>query len=359
MSQPELATIILLSGGLGGAISVFSTALALGLRHGIDWDHIAAITDITSATAGVDDLDEGWLIAEPAVMLTDESHHRRHGPHRPDQTHNGHEHVDGPASAVAGVRSGTTAVMVAERPAMATAPGASRARPSLSRTFREQKTALLYGSLYALGHATVVTVLGLLALLAAGILPSWIDPVMERVVGATLVFLALYLFYSVYRFFRGGGAFRIRSRWMLIFAGVQNAWHWMLSHVTKHEHHPTGVKQYGARTSYGIGLIHGIGAETGTQVLIIATAAGAASKAMGVGALLFFVLGLLISNSLITVASTAGFVSARRRQTIYVAAGLLAGVLSLVLGLLFLGALTTVLPDLDKYVSWVGGGSTS
>ena len=28
------------------------TGLLLGVRHGIDWDHIAAITDITSTTAG-------------------------------------------------------------------------------------------------------------------------------------------------------------------------------------------------------------------------------------------------------------------------------------------------------------------
>ena len=36
--------------GIGGGTGVFAAALALGLRHGIDWDHIAAITDITSAS---------------------------------------------------------------------------------------------------------------------------------------------------------------------------------------------------------------------------------------------------------------------------------------------------------------------
>ena len=82
-------------------------------------------------------------------------------------------------------------------------------------------------------------------------------------------------------------------------------------------------------------MIHGVGAETGTQVLVIATAVGAGSKAMGVATLLTFVLGLIISNSVVTVLSTAGFVSARRRQWLY-AAGLLAAVFSLVIGLLFL-----------------------
>ena len=32
-------------------LGVLLTGLLLGIRHGIDWDHIAAITDITSTTA--------------------------------------------------------------------------------------------------------------------------------------------------------------------------------------------------------------------------------------------------------------------------------------------------------------------
>ena len=66
---------ITLTLGVGGTIGVLAAALALGIRHGIDWDHIAAITDITSTTAAAHDTDERWLISEPGVMLTDESHH--------------------------------------------------------------------------------------------------------------------------------------------------------------------------------------------------------------------------------------------------------------------------------------------
>src|SRR6476659_8621013 len=32
-------------------LGILLTGLLLGVRHGIDWDHIAAITDITSTTA--------------------------------------------------------------------------------------------------------------------------------------------------------------------------------------------------------------------------------------------------------------------------------------------------------------------
>jgi hypothetical protein len=33
-----------------GVIGLIATALALGIRHGFDWDHLAAITDVTSTT---------------------------------------------------------------------------------------------------------------------------------------------------------------------------------------------------------------------------------------------------------------------------------------------------------------------
>src|SRR5262245_66141177 len=32
-------------------VGVLLTGLLLGIRHGVDWDHIAAISDITSTTA--------------------------------------------------------------------------------------------------------------------------------------------------------------------------------------------------------------------------------------------------------------------------------------------------------------------
>ena len=117
------------------------------------------------------------------------------------------------------------------------------------------------------------------------------------------------------------------------------------------------LQQYGVKTAFGVGLIHGIGAETGTQVLVIATAVGAGSRAMGVAALGAFVVGLLISNSIVTIISTAGFVSSQRRQGIYVVAGLFAAIFSLFVGFFFLLHSSDVLPDLGHYFRWIGGPS--
>ena len=317
-----LSTVMLVL-GLGGSISILAAALALGIRHGIDWDHIAAITDITSTTAAAQDSEERWLTGEPGVMLTDESHHSL-----------------GDGGRLPPVAGGS--VQAGVLPAFLT----------------EQRRALFLGTMYALGHGTIVTILGVVAILASGFLPDWIDPVMERVVGVTLILLSVYLFYSLYRFFRGGGEFRIRSRWMLIFAGVRKGFNWLRARVSgehPHEHDAHGTDQYGVRTAYSVGLIHGIGAETGTQVLVIATAVGAGTKLMGIAVLMVFVTGLLISNSFITFATAAGFVSSRRRQWIYVFAGLLAAVFSLVVGLVFLFRAGGFLPDLDPYFRWIGG----
>ncbi len=369
MDSHLLPVLAILSAGLGGGAGIYTAAVALGFRHGIDWDHIAAITDITSATASVEASDEVWLIGEPGLLLTDETHHEQHGPH------DGHTHEpeDGDAhvhehEATSGAQNlpqpsgwgsgqNPTATASSGR-AVAVLTGAATAPPRsapLVTLAHAHRTAVWHGSLYALGHGTIVTILGIVAIVAAEFLPDWVDGVMERVVGVTLIFLSAYLFYSLYQYFRGGADFRIRSRWMLVFAGVANAWHWVRSRVGRHEHVHVQPQNYTARTAYAIGVIHGIGAETGTQALIIATAVGATSKGVAIAALLCFVVGLLISNSFVTFASTTGFVSARRRRLVYVGAGVFAAVFSLVVGLVFLNASTGLLPDLDKYFHWVGG----
>lgn len=312
-------------------LGALTAALALGIRHGVDWDHIAAITDITSTSATVVDSDEAWLMQEPGILLTDESHH-----------------------------SLTTAGITATRKQpFQQVLREKRAWTAMPTLLAQQRRPLCLGTLYALGHGTIVTILGLLAILASRFLPGWLDPIMERVVGTTLLLLAVYLFYSLYRYFRGGGEFRIRSRWMLIFAGVRNGLGWLAARVRGEREHAQVVaaQQYGVKTAYGVGVIHGVGAETGTQVLIIATAVGAGSTAMSVATLLAFVVGLLIANSVITIITTVGFISVRRRQQIYALAGLVAAFFSLAVGLVFLLGSGIALPDLGRYFRWVGGPS--
>lgn len=303
----------------GGTLSLLVTALVLGLRHGLDWDHIAAITDITSTTAASESAEAGHA-----------EHHLAGDPAHP---HGGDDELAVHAAADAAHDHPHE-----HQPVAATRAG----------FLSEQREAIWLGSLYALGHALVVAILGAAALLFGAILPDWIDPIMGRVVGITLIVLGIWVFYSIYAYARHGAEFRLRSRWMLVFSTVRYAWRWLRARLHGHAHvDPVETSAYGPRTAFGVGLIHGIGAETGTQVLIIAAVGGAASAGLGIPMMLAFIAGLLITNTLIVVVTATGFVASQLRQRIYIAVGALAGAFSLVVGALFLFGAEGALPDLS------------
>ena len=286
---------------------VLGSAFLFGFRHGIDWDHLAAITDITSSQ-------------------------------------------------------------------------------------EDRRKSVLYGTIYALGHALVVFVIGTIAILIGEELPEGVDAVMGRVVGFTLILLGVFVFVSL---IRHGREFRMRSRWMLVFSGVRGAYRkvqgrragdatdhphdpddpvhvhepdgdhvavavaedlpvsqWHHGHHGRpgHHHHkhpePDAFMNYGAGTAFVVGMLHGIGAETPTQVLIFATAVGAGGKGAGEAVLIAFLVGLLTSNSLITVGSAFGFLRASKNWTVYVTIAVLTGVFSLIVGTLLLFGKDTLLPAL-------------
>jgi High-affinity nickel-transport protein len=279
--------------GDGFSFGLLVGALLFGLRHGIDWDHIAAIADITGSQD-------------------------------------------------------------------------------------DRRTALWYGTLYALGHAAVVMALGVVAILFGDLLPSDIDELMGRVVGVTLVILGVYVFVSL---LRHGRDFRLRSRWMLLFSGIRRGVRWARRRVgggapaalaeaapatagagpdpalwhhghhgqPGHHHHQRPERDqafmnYGTATAVGVGMIHGVGAETPSQVLIFLAAAGAGGPAVGVAVLVAFLLGLLASNSVITLGSAYGFLSASRNFAVYASVGVVVGLFSLAVGILFVLGQEHVLP---------------
>jgi cytochrome c biogenesis protein CcdA len=299
-----------------GVLGLLVTALILGFRHGFDWDHLAAITDVTSTTATAD-----------SAELGHEAVHERT-----------HEHVHGHGGA--GELEAHLAV------AESRAERESRAQ---GRLVDEQRRALLLGTLYALGHASVVALLGLLALAFGAVLPDWLDPIMGRVVGLTLLLLGAWVFVSLYQYARHGTAFRLRSRWMLVFDSARYGWRRFQAWLHGHEHvDPIEMSSYGVRTAFGVGMIHGVGAETGTQVLLIAAIGGAGGAGLGIPMLAAFIVGLLLSNSIVVLVTATGFVASRVRERLYIAIGVVAGTFSLVIGAVFLLALNDRLPELDK-----------
>ncbi len=302
-------SVVAFASNEGFRVGLVISTFGFGLRHGVDWDHIAAITDITSSQD-------------------------------------------------------------------------------------DRRRSMLYATLYVLGHAAVVFVIGSLAVLAGDLLPAGIDRVMERVVGATLLMLGAYVFYALVRH---GRDFRMRSRWMLLFAAMTSVIRRLrrrpdlveIVHEHDHDHahdhahahghvHPDGdatmrpheelaaapvavvtrhrhvhrhrapmpddpFTNYGTLTSFVVGMLHGVGAETATQVLVFVAAAKAGS---GVGELLLvvFILGLVTSNTGIAFASTIGYLNAARSFRVYATVAVITGVFSLAVGSLFLLGSGSVLP---------------
>ncbi|MDQ6909420.1 MAG: hypothetical protein M3Z84_01345 [Actinomycetota bacterium] len=248
--------------GLGLVLTTFG----LGFRHGIDWDHIAALTDITSSQG-------------------------------------------------------------------------------------DRRRSMFFATLYALGHALVVFVLGVFAIVLAAELPRSVDAVMQRFVGATLIALGVYV---VYALIKHGRDFRLRSRWMLLFDGARRGVRWARSRravpgtveVLHDRDQADPFLNYGKATAFGVGMIHGLGAETPTQVLIFLAATGAGGTGVGLALLVCFVLGLIGSNTLIAVAGTFGFLGASRNFKLYVAVSVLIAGFSLVIGTLFLFGRSKVLPGI-------------
>lgn len=242
-------------------ILLIATSWVLGFRHGIDWDHIAAVADIVSG--------------QPAPGL-----------------------------------------------------------------------AILYGSMYALGHSVIIFGVGLLAILLGLNLPAWVDGLMEHIVGATLLLLGLWVLITV---MREGKSFRLRSRWMLLIevskqtlARLFPAQH---SHLPLEKEH-SEYQAYGVRSCFVLGLIHGAGAETPTQVVLFATAAGAGGATTGSLVLLAFVFGLLICNSGMSLLVSLGFRQARHRMVFSLSLGILTGIFSSIVGVLFLLGKSALLPAL-------------
>jgi high-affinity nickel-transport protein len=103
---------------------------------------------------------------------------------------------------------------------------------------------------------------------------------------------------------------------------------------------------YGRLTAFSIGLLHGIGAETPTQVLLFLAAARAGGTAIGVLLLGCFLVGLLASNTVVALTATFGFLRASRNFALYATTSVVIAGFSLVVGAIFVLGHGAALPAL-------------
>ena len=246
-------------------LALVSCAL-LGLRHGFDYDHLAAITDITSA----------------------------------------------------------------------------------QRTWRE---GMRLGLLYAIGHAITVAVLGAAVIFLHLGLPRNLDAIGERLVGATLILLAIYVLAA---FFRGRSDAAHRhaippSRIALLITGARHV-SWRIKRLRRPERpQPEPFRfRYDKGSVLLVGIIHGLGAETPSQLLLFLLAANLGGTSRGFLGLLCFIAGLLVMNTIMTASASGIFASSTHRPRMQALITSLTAVYSLVIGAIFLLGVSDKLPALVR-----------
>jgi high-affinity nickel-transport protein len=246
------------------ALAIGSCAL-LGLRHGFDYDHLAAISDITAVQR----------------------------------------------SGRQGVRLGIT---------------------------------------YSLGHACTVVALGVLVILLHISLPSRLDAWAERLIGVTLIVLGVLVVANLLRGSRrhSHSHHAMQSRWALLINGSRHLV-WRLRRIGRADlpKPEPFAWNYNGGSVFGIGVLHGLGAETPTQLMLFLLAASLGGTLLGFLGLLAFAVGLVVMNTAMTAALSGLYGSSARRPWIYPFLSVAGAVYSLVVGFIFLLGASDTLPPLS------------
>jgi hypothetical protein len=202
------------------------------------------------------------------------------------------------------------------------------------------------GLAYIAGHSLVISLLGSMAICLQLALPPGVDLWMERLVGTTLVALSGYLVVMLLRT-RNHVHFQSRSRMMLLIDGVL----WFYGRLRlwlgfKGEIVGKRESGYGLKSSFLIGLIHGFGAETPTQLILFFMTARLGGVALGLAGLLLFIVGMATVNTLVCVVlARLLYLGARYAAFQRVLSGITA-IYSFVVGVIFLGGWPAVLSSL-------------
>lgn len=242
-------------------IAAIVACLLLGLRHGFDYDHLAAITDITA-------VQRSWK---------------------------------------SGMRLGVT---------------------------------------YALGHAFTVVALGVMVLSLHIGLPERLDHWTEKLIGLTLILLGVGVVAGLVRK-RPHGHVHVESRLAAAVNGfLWFAW-WVRRFFAPEIEEPKLFRwNYSGKSVFLIGVLHGIGAETPSQLALFfltANLGGTSRGLMGLGA---FAVGLILMNTLMTASLGGAFGVSGPRPRLYKVIAWTGAAYSFIIGVIFLFGISDMLPAL-------------
>jgi ABC-type nickel/cobalt efflux system permease component RcnA len=149
----------------------------------------------------------------------------------------------------------------------------------------------MMGFLWGLGHGTTLVLVGLPLVLLNQYLPEVVGQVAEVAIGCIIMLLAVRL---LLRWRRGLYHVHVHSH-----DGGETHRH-VHSHLHDESHtHAHRVPLRTPLSSYGVGLVHGIGGSGGLTLLLLSTIS---HKVQAAGALLIFAVGTAISMALLSTA---------------------------------------------------------
>ena len=202
-------------------------------------------------------------------------------------------------------------------------------------------TAMRLGLLYALGHASMIALLGGIVILFQLSFSPRLDSWAERLVGLTLIVLAIYVLGSLVW---GNPKAIPPSRAALIIRGFRKLRRRFTSAPAASDHEET--LNYTGPVAFGVGLIHGLGAETPSQLALFLVAANLGGVAKGIGGMAMFLAGLLFMNTVMTASACGLFRTAAPHPRITRVVVGLTAVYSFIIGCVFLLHSSNRLPPL-------------
>jgi high-affinity nickel-transport protein len=243
--------------------AALGSCLALGLRHGFDYDHLAAISDITA-------VQRNWR---------------------------------------SGLRLGVT---------------------------------------YALGHAFTVAALGVAVLQLHVGLPENLDHWTERLIGLTLIVLGIGVAAGILRQGAHGHSHgRIESRLAIAVNGAlwlawraRRCWNRQAARPERFQW------MYNGKSVFVIGMLHGVGAETPSQLALFFLTANLGGVSRGMLGLAAFCVGLVAMNALMTATMGGAFSATGHNPRFYRVIAWAGAAYSCAVGVIFLFGISDVLPAL-------------
>lgn len=210
---------------------------------------------------------------------------------------------------------------------------------------RSWKEGMKLGLTYAVGHALTIVFLGAMVILLRISLPVRLDAWAERLTGATLVLLAVAVIASLIR--RPHSHAAIAGRWTILISSFRHIWWHAKRRVYPDTPRPEPFAwTYTEGSVFGIGVLHGLGAETPSQLMVFLLAASLGGTSKGFLGLLAFAIGLIVMNAMMTagLSGVFGTVNSRNRMRRWAAAT--GAAYSLAVGLIFLWGASGHLPPL-------------